>query len=238
MTWFVFMCVKLENKNWIPIACNIPEELVELERMSARHDIWEDWEWREDWDRVASKSSTARFSSLDGLLRDSNAVPALSDSLGTSMMGGKTEENGKPVYAVCCAALVDEWCVLPKTEVNDGVVSPSRTSMELHCSLLARRSSLFCLRCSPVDNDSQKRTKSKSMWKPYGQHWHPTSLLEDWQHSCVNWGITLNRGKLIMKLTWLLLDTNNVLGLHGRSIGEGGSFVLPRPIVWIVATCE
>ena len=41
-----------------------------------------------------------------------------------------------------------------------------------------------------------------------------------------------------MKPTWLLLDTNNVLGLHGRGIGEGGSFVLPRPIVWIVATCE
>lgn len=35
-----------------------------------------------------------------------------------------------------------------------------------------------------------------------------------------------------MNLTWLLLeDTNNVLGLQGRGIGEGVSFGLPKPIV-------
>lgn len=43
-----------------------------------------------------------------------------------------------------------------------------------------------------------------------------------------------NPWRLIVRPTWLLLeDTNNVLGLQGRGIGEGVSFRLPKPIfVW------
>lgn len=72
---------------------HLPNELVELKIISAKQEIWEDWEWREDCEKVASKSSTARLSSLEGLLRESSVAPTLSDSRGTSMIGGRTEET-------------------------------------------------------------------------------------------------------------------------------------------------
>ena len=105
-------------------------------------------------------------------MRNSNSAPAFSASLGTSMIGGRTEEAAINAKIVICAGYLGPTLinVIPNTDVYDGMVSPNKTSMELHCNLLARLSSLFCLRCSPVANDSQKRTKSRSMWNPYGQH--------------------------------------------------------------------
>lgn len=99
------------------VTSDLPNELVELKIMSAKQDIWEDWEWREDWEKVASKSSTARLSSLEGLVRNSNVAPTVSDSRGTSMIGGRTEEIPEHTKGMMSLALTYIVTGLPNTEV-------------------------------------------------------------------------------------------------------------------------
>ena len=71
---------------------NKPDEFVLEEIVSSGQDNWEDWEWRDERERVTSKSSTAWFSSLrwlfDGIRKSFRRKVSLSEF--TSIIGGKT----------------------------------------------------------------------------------------------------------------------------------------------------